>query len=185
MIIAIDISQVIFEGSGVARYVFELTRHVIQENKQHQIVLFGYSWGKHRTLITIANLIKDSNKHVHVRIFPFPVRLAEFVWNRVHWFPIEWLLGDIDIYWSSDWVQPPLLRAMGVTTIHDLSTFLFPEQFVKKIVDVHNRKLRRSKKICSLFFCDSIATQMDVVRILEIPQDSTVVIYPGFKELTQ
>lgn len=73
-----------------------------------------------------------------------------------------------------------MLQAKGITTIHDLTVFRFPESFPKEIVEVHTRKLKRSKEECDFFLCDSEATKKDAIEMLKIPSEKVQVIYPGY-----
>lgn len=96
----------------------------------------------------------------------------------LHIFPIEWFIGDVDVFWSSDWTQPPLRKAKGITTIHDLTVLRFPESFGDtNIVSVQKRRLAWAKKDCRNFFCDSMATAKDAQELLGIGNGT--VVYPG------
>ncbi|MEK7119854.1 MAG: glycosyltransferase, partial [Patescibacteria group bacterium] len=92
----------------------------------------------------------------------------------------EWFTGRLDVFWSSDWTQPPLMKAAGITTIHDLTVIRYPETFAKKIVDVHRRRLQWVARECKKILCDSEATKNDVITLLGIPQEKLHVVYPGF-----
>jgi glycosyltransferase involved in cell wall biosynthesis len=53
---------------------------------------------------------------------------------------IDRLIGDTDVFHSSDWTQPPT-KAFKVTTIHDLAPIKFEKETDPKIVEVHKRRL--------------------------------------------
>jgi hypothetical protein len=183
MVIGIDISQIVYEGTGVARYVEELTKELIRKTTSHSFILFGVAFRKRSVFSAFyQSLTQEEKKKVQLVIFPIPLRFMEILWNRFHIIPVEWLTGKLDIFWSSDWIQPPLRYARGITTIHDLTIYRFPESFAKKIVDVHKRKLQLSKRECSFFLCDSEATKRDVQTYLEIPTHKLSVVYPGFTQ---
>lgn len=104
--------------------------------------------------------------------------------------PVEKLTGPLDVFWSSDWTQPPLIHAKGVTTVHDLIAFKFPEETHAKtelrgtrlsanIVATQKARLTWVKKECRAIFCDSESTKQDVVPLLHIPEKSLHVVYPG------
>jgi hypothetical protein len=114
-------------------------------------------------------------------LFSFPPTLLDIIWNRLHIIPIEWLIGEVDIFWSSDWTQPPLQHAKGVTTIHDVSFLRFPESFAPKILSVQNRRLRQVKKECSVIFCDSDATKQDIEKYQRMENSKLIVVYPGIQ----
>ena len=106
--------------------------------------------------------------------------LLSFFWNTLHIIPIEWLTGPLDIFWSSDWTQPPMVKAQAVTTIHDISPILFPESMYEDTIGKTQRKrLFWAVKECSAFFCDSHATKKDLLHYYHIDPSRAYVVYPG------
>lgn len=196
MKIGIDISQIAYEGTGVARYVQEMVRALLRQDKENSYILFASSL-RHKNVFTEFFLsLHDTSGRVRLKIFLFPPIVLDILWNRLQLLPIEWLIGTIDVFWSSDWVQPPLVQAKGITTIHDLSFFRFPEEshnqtaFEAKninikanIVATQKRRLFRSKTICSTFLCDSESTLRDAHTFLGISSNKMIVVYPGYKKI--
>lgn len=182
MRIGIDISQMVYEGTGVARYVSELVSSLVTLDKTNEYVLFGSSLRKKEVFLKYFKTLECDSSKVSLKVFPFPPTFLDLLWNRLHVFPIEWLIGPVDVFWSSDWTQPPLANARGITTIHDVSFFRYPKSFSKRIIDVHKRRLRRAKKECRMFLCDSEATKNDVSELLHITPDHLSVVYPGFTQ---
>lgn len=180
MRIGIDISQVVYEGTGVGRYVERLVASLISLDDKNEYVLFGSSLRQRKKIFDYFREISKNRKNVKLAILPFPPTLVEFVWNKLHIFPIEWILGSLDVFWSSDWTQPPLNKAIGVTTIHDVSFLRYPESFNQTILSVQKRRLNRAIKECSIFLCDSEATLRDVNQLLKIDKSKLRVVYPGF-----
>jgi len=135
MTIGIDISQIVFEGTGVGRYVEQMVRELIKQDPLSTFILFGASLRKQAVFENFfQSLPQSARTRTSLKILPVPISLLEFVWNRLQIVPIEWILGNIDIFWSSDWTQPPLKKAKGVTTIHDLSIYRFPESFIRNML---------------------------------------------------
>lgn len=179
MRIGIDISQIVYEGSGVASYVKNSVRALLTKDSINEYILFGTSLRQKKKL---HDFHKTLSRYSNVRLvaLPVPSRFFEFLWNRLGIVPIEWLIGRIDVFWSSDWMQPPLHSAKGVTTIHDISFLRFPQTFPLSIRQVHDRRLKRVKTTCQKILCDSEATKKDIIDLLHIPSNRLVVIYPGF-----
>lgn len=180
MRIGIDISQIAYEGTGVSRYVKHIITHILSNDSHSEYVLFGASFRRQNSIKRFFESIKRMNPRVRVVLLPVPLTFLDILWNKLHIMPIQWFIGRIDIFWSSDWIQPPLGKAVGITTIHDMSYLRYPESFDKNILNVQNRRLQRAKTDCSMFLCDSIATQSDVIQLLHIPKEKATVIYPGF-----
>ncbi|MGB9637550.1 MAG: glycosyltransferase family 4 protein, partial [Microgenomates group bacterium] len=98
-----------------------------------------------------------------------------------HLFPIENLIGDVDVFHSSDWLEPPVRSAKKITTIHDFAVFKYPETFAVRgghnIIKNQKRKLFFTKRECDLIICVSETTKQDAKEILKIPEKKLRVIY--------
>jgi len=183
MKIGIDISQIVYTGTGVARYVSRITEACVKQAPYHEFILFGASFRQKNILRSYMQTMQKQYKNVRTVLLSFPTTFMDILWNRLHIVPIQQFIGPVDMFWSSDWIQPPIGKAIGVTTIHDVSFFHFPESFDKKIITVQKRRLYWATKECSLFLCDSKATKHDVIQKLHLREDSCVVIYPGYTSL--
>lgn len=195
MRIGIDISQIAHERTGVATYVREMVRAMLTIDKKNEYILFGASLRRRQVFyqyfqslpkipgIEKINSGNLTSHRIRLVVVPIPPTLLDLLWNRLHIIPIEWFIGPVDIFWSSDWTQPPLTRAKGVTTIHDLAVIRSPESFgggLRNIVETQKRRLKRAVKLNSAFFCDSEATKRDAIALLHISKEKLHVIYPGF-----
>ncbi len=183
MRIGIDISQVAYEGTGVARYIKELIPRVITQAPEHDFILFAGSLRQQHIIKKFVASVCSSAYNVKVKIVPIPPSVLDFLWNTMHIVPIQWFTGPIDVFWSSDWTQPPVGRAIGITTIHDVSFLHYPESFHKRIVAVQRRRLLRAIQECSSFLCDSQATKDDVADYIGINRRKLIVVYPGFSKI--
>ncbi len=194
MRIGIDISQIAYEGTGVAQYVRLITEALIRTHPEHEYVLFGASLRKKYVFYEYVKYIHGTPRLVVVSL---PPTILDWLWNRLHIVPIEWFIGAVDVFWSSDWTQPPLSNARGITTIHDLSIMRFPEESHNKaelhvgkaivrpnIVATQKRRLMRAMHECQAFLCDSEATKKDAHTLLAIPLEQLHVVYPGYKGAT-
>lgn len=180
MRIGIDISQIVYEGTGVGNYVRELVKALLREDKVNEYVLFGASFRKRFVFETYYHSLQCDTSRIRLCTIAIPPTVLDIVWNTLHIIPVEWFIGNVDVFWSSDWTQPPLAGARGVTTIHDVSFLRYPKSFSKKILSVQKRRLKQAKKDCSMFLCDSEATKKDTVELLHIEELKTKVVYPGF-----
>ena len=176
MKIGIDISQIAFRGTGVAKYTKKLVENLLKIDKKNEYILFFTSL---RRKMPRLNLPGDGK--VEIKRFKIPLTLLDFLWNKLHIFPIEQFIGRVDVFLSSDWTQPPSKNARLVTVVHDLSPWKRPETFDQKIIKVHKRKMRWVKKECKLVICDCEATKKDLIKILGIEKKKIRVIYPGIE----
>jgi len=181
MKIGIDISQTAYKGTGVAEYVSRLVESLLKIDKENEYILFFSSLRRKIPNIKhqITNKFKTPNSKFQIKTFKFPLTLLDFLWNKLHIFPIENFIGEIDVFLSSDWVQPPSKKAKLVTVVHDLTPWKYPKTLDAKIVAVHKRKMKWVKKECDLIICDSENTKRDLVKILGFDKRKLRVIYPG------
>lgn len=180
MKIGIDISQIVHEGTGVGGYVINLVKALLTIDQWNEYVLFGSSLRKLSRFTAYFEEVRVLNPRVRLVTVPIPPTILEFLWNTLHIVPVEWLIGPVDIFWSSDWSQPPLRGTKGVTTVHDVSFLRYPETFAQTIIDVQKRRLAWVKQECQAILCDSEATKGDVVELVGIQKDKLQVVYPGF-----
>ena len=97
MKIAIDISQIVY-GTGVSTYTENLVKNLLKIDKENEYLLFAGTLRRKQDVLKIFPQTK---------VFPIPPTLADFVWNRLHIYPIERLIGDVDVLHTSDWAEPP------------------------------------------------------------------------------
>lgn len=177
MKIGIDISQTAYKGTGVGTLVKNLVLHLLQIDKNNEYILFFSSFRGSIDLEFMQDVL--SYKNVAVRIYKFPPVVLDILWNKLHILPIEWFIGDIDVFISSDWVQSPTVKAKKATILYDLIVYKHPEETAKKIVDVQKRRLAWVKKECDAVLCISESTKKDAMEILKIEEKKLKVIYPG------
>lgn len=169
MKIGFDISQIAHIG-GVHTYTQNLTAHLAQVRDIKMVYFY-------------SSLRKPYQGHLpHVKSYPIPPTLIEILFNRLRILPIERFIGDVDVFHSSDWVQPPS-KAKKVTTYHDVIPLKYPEWSHPKIVDVHKRRLKLVEKEVDCVIAVSEATKRDLTQISNIPEDKITVIYEGVSEI--
>jgi glycosyltransferase involved in cell wall biosynthesis len=175
MKIAIDISQAIY-GTGVSVYTKNLAASLIKQFPEDEYLLFGGSLRRLQELKSLAQKLKGTPK-----MYPFPPKLMDFIWNSLHILPVEKLIGQVDVVHTADWTEPPSLLPK-VTTVHDLIPFKFPETTTNLVRNAHKKRLawvmRESKKIIAV----SQSTKDDLVSILHVPSDKIVVIPEGVED---
>ncbi|CAN5184232.1 glycosyltransferase family 1 protein [soil metagenome] len=160
MNIGIDISMLVYRGSGVATYTFNLVKYLLEIDKKNTYHLF-YSSLRRPANFTYLDDLKAKGGNVHD--LPFPPRVLKFCWNTTQIMPVEWFTGKVDIFHSSDFLRPPLLKGTkGVTTIHDLTWKKHPEFHTQDIIDAHERKLKRTIAQGDVIIVDSQKTKEDL-----------------------
>ncbi len=179
MIIGIDVSSVAYQ-TGVSNYTLNLIRNLVSLDKSNQYKLFFSS-----LRLPLPKEISDLKKEPNVTIyhFRFPPTFLQILWNQIHIFPIEFLIGKCDIFHTSDWTQPPTLKAKTITTVHDLTPFLFPQWHHPKVINAHKNKMYWATKKCSKFICVSQSTKNDLIKLFpKIDKNKIQVIYEAAED---
>jgi glycosyltransferase involved in cell wall biosynthesis len=166
-----------YEGTGVSQFIVNLVEHLMRIDKNNQYILFFSSLRKNFQF-SIFNF-QSKPKNLKIKTFRFPSTLLDILWNKLHILPIEWLIGDVDVFITSDWTEPPSRKAKKATILYDLVVYKYPNETEKKIVETQKRKLSWVKKESDIIFCISQATKKDAIEILGIPENRLKVIYPG------
>jgi glycosyltransferase involved in cell wall biosynthesis len=105
------------------------------------------------------------------------------VWHRMHLLlTAELFIGEVDLFYSSDFVLPPLRHAKAVVTVHDLSFLVLPECAEVGLKAYLSRAVPRAVRRADLVLADSIHTKNDLVNILKVPSERVVVLYSAVED---
>ena len=130
MKIGIDVSQLAYKNLGVSNYLQNLVEALIKEDKKNEYVLFFSSLRKKFPGSSLQFL--GNNPRVQIKTFKIPPTILDFLWNRLHMVPIENFIGDVDVFITSDWTEPPAKHAKKVTILYDLIIYKYPNETHKK-----------------------------------------------------
>lgn len=176
MKIGIDITQIVY-GTGVSNYTKYLVEALLKIDRKNNYILFGSSLRQNKNLQEFKKKLEDHN-NVQFKFYRYPISLLSIFFHKLRLFPIEKLIGDIDIFHSSDWLQPKTNKnTKNVTTVHDMTVYLFPQAQHPKIIETQKRRLEFVKKEVDLIIADSNTTKDDINKFLDIPIEKIKVIY--------
>ncbi len=182
MRIGFDLSMLVYQGSGVATYTFNAAKALLTYDHSNDYVFFYASLRRPAHFTYLDDLKKLDAKIVEI---PIPSRLLRLIWNRFHLLPVEWFIGKVDLFFSSDYLRPPLLSGTkGLTTVHDLIWHKYPEFHNGDIVASHARKMAKLIRFGDTIIVDSHSSRKDLLAIYPmIPTSSVHVIYPGIADM--
>src|SRR3954470_6161849 len=119
MRIALDATPLLSQRSGIGNYVRGLVDGLAGLEDGPEILL---------TLFSIRGVVPGP---LPARTRPAPrkapARLLRRPWSRFAWPPAELLTGRVDAFHGTNFVLPPLSRAGGVVTLHDLAYLRYRE----------------------------------------------------------
>lgn len=184
MKIGIDITMLVYAGSGVANYTFNLVKNLLKIDKKNEYRLFYSSFRRPKNFYYLDELKKLGGK---VYEYPLPPSLLKIIWGKLNIIPIEWFTGKVDLFFFSDFLRPPLLPGTkGITTIHDLTWKLFPQYHTQMVISAHEKKLEKTIRYDDTIIADSQNTKKDLLKLYpQIDKNKIHVIYPGIDERFQ
>lgn len=176
MKIAIDISQIVYD-TGVSNYTKNLVTNLLKIDKHNNYLLFGTSLRQIGKLTKFTKSLPE-NKKLEFKILPIPISVARLFFGKFRIFTVNKFLGDVDVFHSSDWIEPRVApQTKKVTTVHDMIVYLFPSSTHPKIASAAKERLNLVKKESDVIFADSKTTKEDLIKFLEIPEEKIEVIY--------
>lgn len=173
MRIAFDATSALGQGAGIGRFTLgELRGLSAADSTNHYYVTYP------RNLRTAAKPTLGNN--FTWQGVPLSEKESIWLWHRLRLpLPAETFLPAIDIFHAPDYTLPPLRRAKGIVTIHDLS--------FEALDDVHHPALRsylrravpHSVQRADHIFADSQSTKEELTRFYDTNPDKITVVYPG------
>jgi glycosyltransferase involved in cell wall biosynthesis len=180
MKIGIDISQIVYTGTGVARFTDGLVNAILKHDTDNQWTFF-FSGLRQKLPAEIKQAIIQKN-HKIVNL-PLPPKALSLINNDFHSFSKLLtfnfkLLTKLDWFITSDWTEPAL-PCKKATIVHDLVFKRFPETVDPTILKTQEKRLNWVTKESKIIFADSQATKDDIIDIYKIPSEKIIVNYPG------
>ncbi len=181
MKIGIDITTLAFQGFGVTNFTYNLVRNLLVIDKTNEYHLFYSSFHKSKNSLFLEEF-KKLGAAVHK--YNIPLVVLQIFWGKFDIFPVEWLIGKMDLFYFSDFLRPPLLpKTRGVTTIHDLVWKMYSQFHEDWIVKNHEIKIRKTIQNKDIITTDSFCTKHDLIKYYpEINPKKIKVVYPGIGE---
>lgn len=176
MKIGIDITPLLFPGSGVANYTYNLVKNLLMIDKKNQYRLFFTSWRINKKYHFL-----DEFKNLGAKIYrlPFPFKFFQIVWGKFNIFPIEMFIGKVDLFYANDFLRSPS-KIKTITTIHDLVWKIYPHLHKDFIYKTHENKIRKTIQYKDTIIVDSKTTKDDLIKNYpEIKKNNIHIIYPG------
>lgn len=180
MKIGIDISQIIYEGTGVSRFTKGLVNSILNYDATNEWIFFFSSLRRKLNTKLENKILHKGHKLIKWKL---PPALLSFFWNDLHAFSKSYMLHvasfkNLDWFITSDWVEPPL-PVKKATIVHDLVYLRYPETVDSKILATQKKRLSWVKKESKIIFADSQTTKDDLEDLLKIDSEKIYVNYPG------
>lgn len=170
MRIAFDVSYIHKQRTGYGRSALELLKALLGYDTYNSYILHGWSYA-----LDVKEIQQLQRENVKISVRRIPGFLKRFYWNRVKFPPIEFFIGEHDIYHNTDPLLPPAKNNVRVITVHDLSYKIFPQFFEHNVLR-WDSFIVRSVQLCDAIIVPSLQTKMDVTNIFKTSADKIHVI---------
>lgn len=170
MFITIDYTAAVRQRAGVGRYTRNLVAALAGLDRDNEYRLF----------VAGEPPAGDWPPNFSVRATRVPARVLTAGWHKLRLpVPVERLAGASDIFHSPDFTLPPLDKARGVVTIHDLSFLKLPQYADPGLREYLTARTPDAAARASRILADSENTRRDVIELLKVPQEKVSVVYAG------
>ncbi|HNT76414.1 MAG TPA: glycosyltransferase family 1 protein [Anaerolineae bacterium] len=183
MHIAIDYTAAARQGAGIGRYARELITAILAAETSHRYTLMAAVGGLGAAWDVEKSRLRQAAGATPLGFCDLPLTddwMAR-LWQRARLpLPADLITGRADLFYSPDFVLPPLRRGTrAILTVHDLSFLRHPETFPPALRAYLTAGVPRSVAHSDLILADSEATRRDIVELLCIPPENVATLYPG------
>jgi glycosyltransferase involved in cell wall biosynthesis len=174
--IAIDGTSALAQGGGIGRFTQGLLLGLAQVDDETSYIL-GYTRDvAHKPRFELPANFKW-------RSLGLSQKQAVWLWHRLRFpLPVDLWLGRVGIYHSPDYTLPPLARARGIVTVHDLSFERLPDVHEPRLRAYLQRAVPHSIRRADHVFADSESTRQDIIAYYNTEPSKISVVYPGVEE---
>jgi glycosyltransferase involved in cell wall biosynthesis len=159
-------------GSGIDRYITELSKQILNLDKTNQYVLFFHD-------------AENANKYTHFGHKCVVTGIRHYSFAEQLKFPQILNRENLDVMHFPHFNVPIMYRKAFVVTIHDLTHTLFPGRKLSHIIHriayrmVFRSAINNSKKIIAV----SEATKKSIMEYFGIKSEKITVVYEGYNEV--
>lgn len=169
MRIALDVRKL--NDFGIGTYIRNLVHHLAALDQADEFILISHEqeraeWG---------------DLPGNFRVLADPTHESSF-WNDL---ALPYLLRkrQVQVLHTPHYREPRFLPCRSVITVHDCVHILFPNYAASRAAyERAKRATRRAIRNCSHIIAVSIATQRDLVRLFNVPEEKITVVYNGIDE---
>jgi glycosyltransferase involved in cell wall biosynthesis len=170
MRICVDGTSLLLRSAGVKNYTFHWLTSLQQELAGNELTIFPL-------LKRPENLHHDRSMLNPLQTY-LRIALLHFV-NRVYQPAIDWAIGNVDVFHTSNLVRAVPRRCRLSATLHDFTALLMPEHHTpgNRLADqlFQQNVLSRADGLIAV----SESTKRDAVRLAGLNPDKIRVIYSG------
>lgn len=172
MTIAYDVSFLQKEKTGIGIYILNLIKHILAVDKTSHYVLFGSSFS-----LDVEKINSLRTENVSLKLYRVPGAAKRFLWNDLN-LNIDFLIGNYDLFHSTEGFVLPATRKIRVVTVHSVAARIMPRFFTSGILR-DNKYLGKVVKYADAVITVSESSKIDLMRLFDIKEDRIHVHHIG------
>jgi glycosyltransferase involved in cell wall biosynthesis len=176
MRLGMDGHPLLGQRTGIGRYQLNLIDHFFLQGlggleSLDLLVPLGWRF-RRRHRMDLERMISGRYKHrgVRVRGIALPSQVLQLLWRTLARPAVDGWMPGIEVFHGTNFWIPPLKRARGVMTVHDLGFLVRPELH-SPVQRAITGKLARSLGRCHRVIVVSESTKRDFLRLFSYPVD--------------
>jgi glycosyltransferase involved in cell wall biosynthesis len=176
--IAIDYTPAYEQGAGIGRLVRELIASLADIDSETAYKLF-----------VSGTSSSDLPAPPGSNFAWYPTRLSPQwlarIWHRARMpLPVEFWMGQVDIFHATDFVLPPALPwTKTLLTVHDLSFVRVPDAASPRLYAYLSKVVPRSVRAADCVIADSEATRRDLLELYNLDTSKVEVLLSGIGDM--
>ncbi len=149
MRVGFDATPLLGARTGIGQYTAGLITALARLSDGPYLRLVPFTWRGAAELPAVA----PTGPRLEVRTRRVPARLLRESWSRTSFPTVELLAGNLEIFHGTNFVLPPMRRARGVVTVHDLAYLHHPRWVNEESLryrELVPRALQRASVVCTV-----------------------------------
>ncbi len=173
MHIGINYTSALRQGAGIGRYTRGIVNALARLDEENTYTLVTSKDSPSEKLPPFPPNFK-------VKTLSLSERWLTILWHRANLpLAIDRWAGPFELFHSPDFVLPPLSRAPGLVTVHDLSFMMHPDGALPQLRTWLNRVVPQSVERAAHVLADSHSTKIDLQTLLNVPAQKITVVEAG------
>jgi len=166
MKIAINVTPLnVPKRTGIQNYFFNLCKYLPLVDKKNEYIFYAHSYRHYKSLkFTIGEFALNNFKNTLVKISRIPAPILSLMWERANILSAEYLIGPVDIFHTSEKLNPPLKNAKLIMTIFDITPIKFEAYHKECTIKSYANNLPKVLRKVDMVIAISQCTKNDILE---------------------
>lgn len=167
--------------SGISEYAHYLLKELLVRDDDNEYIFYYNSFQK-----LDEHFLDWCGPRVTFKNTAWPNKIFNYIFQKfLSWPKLDSVTGPVDVFWSPHLNFSCFGNQAGkkILTVHDLSFLRYPEFFsARKNFWHQGLNVKKLVKKYDVIVAISENTKIDLIELLQVPEEKIVVIYSGLNE---